>query len=167
MVKAVFLSLAALLAIIAGGAMLWPLLRAGKRAIWGTLVGSIAVATVGLYLWLGTPAALRLYREYLAARGMGAVLLDPEHQQQFMDLVYRIKSGDLGEEVQAGMAQLVDRLQATGAEALIAGCTEVPLVYDGFGGRLMFVDPGAETARRCVDVCLGHAPAPPVHTSAF
>ncbi len=59
MVKAVFLSLAALLAIIAGGAMLWPLLRAGKRAIWGTLVGSIAVATVGLYLWLGTPAALQ------------------------------------------------------------------------------------------------------------
>jgi len=59
MVKAVFLSLAALLAATAGGAMLWPLLRAGKRAIWGTLVASMAVATVGLYLWLGTPAALQ------------------------------------------------------------------------------------------------------------
>jgi len=59
MVKAVFLSLAALLAAVAGGAMLWPLLRAGKRAIWGTLVASMAVATVGLYLWLGTPAALQ------------------------------------------------------------------------------------------------------------
>lgn len=116
---------------------------------------------------LGTPVALRLYREYLAARGMGAVLLDAEHQQRFMELIYRIKAGDLGEEVQAGMAQLVDRLEATGAEALIAGCTEVPLVYDGFGARLMFVDPSAETARRCVDVCLGHAPVPTVHTSAF
>ncbi|AUZ54904.1 cytochrome C biogenesis protein [Stenotrophomonas acidaminiphila] len=59
MVKAVFLSLAALLAAVAGGAMLWPLLRAGKRAIWGTLAGAMAVATVGLYLWLGTPAALQ------------------------------------------------------------------------------------------------------------
>ncbi len=59
MVKAVFLSLAALLAATAGGIMLWPLLRAGKRAIWGTLVASMVVATVGLYLWLGTPAALQ------------------------------------------------------------------------------------------------------------
>lgn len=59
MVKAIFLSLAALLAATAGGIMLWPLLRAGKRAIWGTLVASMVVATVGLYLWLGTPAALQ------------------------------------------------------------------------------------------------------------
>lgn len=59
MVKAVFLSLAALLAATTGGIMLWPLLRAGKRAIWGTLVTSMVVATVGLYLWLGTPAALQ------------------------------------------------------------------------------------------------------------
>jgi len=59
MVKALFLSLAALLAAIAGGAMLWPLLRAGKRAIWATLVGAMVVATVGLYLWLGTPSALQ------------------------------------------------------------------------------------------------------------
>ncbi|KQN98240.1 MULTISPECIES: tetratricopeptide repeat protein [Stenotrophomonas] len=59
MVKAVFLSLAALLAATAGGIMLWPLLRAGKRAIWGTLVASMVVATVGLYLWLGTPTALQ------------------------------------------------------------------------------------------------------------
>lgn len=59
MVKALFLSLAALLAATAGGAMLWPLLRAGKRAIWATLVGAMMVATVGLYLWLGTPSALQ------------------------------------------------------------------------------------------------------------
>ncbi len=59
MVNAVFLSLAGLLAAIAGGIALWPLLRAGKRAIWGTLVASMVVATLGLYLWLGTPAALQ------------------------------------------------------------------------------------------------------------
>ena len=116
---------------------------------------------------LGTPAALRLYREYLAARGLGAVMLGPEHQQQFMDLIYRIKAGDTGDEVQAGMADLADQLTSAGAEALIAGCTEAPLVYDGFSARMMFVDPGAETARRCVDVCTGREPVPPVHTSAF
>lgn len=59
MVNGLFLSLAALLAAITGGIVLWPLLRAGKRGIWITLIATMAVATVGLYQWLGTPAALQ------------------------------------------------------------------------------------------------------------
>lgn len=116
---------------------------------------------------LGSPAALKLYREYLAARGLGAVMLGPEHQQAFMDLVARIKAGDVGETVRAGLVELVEALSSTGAEAVIAGCTEVPLALDGFDARMTFIDPGAETARRCVEVCLGHEPVPPVHSSAF
>ena len=62
MVKAVFLSLAALLAIIAGGAMLWPLLRAGKRATFapswkydaiGIALGAIAaIGVIHGHRWL-------------------------------------------------------------------------------------------------------------------
>ncbi|KRG42721.1 cytochrome C biogenesis protein [Stenotrophomonas pictorum JCM 9942] len=59
MVSGLFLALAGLLAAVAGGWMLWPLLRAGKRGIWGTLVAAMVVATIGLYQWLGTPAALQ------------------------------------------------------------------------------------------------------------
>ena len=45
---------------------------------------------------LGTRQALKLYREYLAAQGMGMVTLEPERQEAFMALIYRIKRGERG-----------------------------------------------------------------------
>ncbi|SBV35922.1 putative C-type cytochrome biogenesis protein [uncultured Stenotrophomonas sp.] len=56
----VFMALAGLLAAVVGGVTLLPLLRAGKRGIWGTLVAAMVVATLGLYQWQGTPAALQV-----------------------------------------------------------------------------------------------------------
>ncbi|KRG65915.1 cytochrome C biogenesis protein [Stenotrophomonas humi] len=59
MVNTAFLAGAALLAAVTTGLTLWPLWRSGKRGIWATLVGTLVVATLGLYQWLGTPAALQ------------------------------------------------------------------------------------------------------------
>ena len=45
-----------------------------------------------------------------------------------MALLHRIKAGDVGAEARAEMVDIAGALQAAGAEAIIAGCTEVPLV---------------------------------------
>ncbi|WP_442684201.1 tetratricopeptide repeat protein [Stenotrophomonas sp. JC08] len=66
MVTKVFLLLAALLAALCGGAMLWPLFRAGKRRLWGALVAGMVVGTLGLYQLLGTPAGLQPQAELAA-----------------------------------------------------------------------------------------------------
>ncbi|MBA4013294.1 MAG: aspartate racemase [Phenylobacterium sp.] len=109
---------------------------------------------------LGTRDALKLYREYLAAQGMGMVTLEPERQEAFMALIYRIKRGERGPEVREAMAALTADLAAGGAEAIIAGCTEVPLVLGADDIRLPFIDAGEALARRCVAVCLGLEPVP-------
>ena len=111
---------------------------------------------------LGTREALKLYREYLAAQGMGIVTLAPDRQEVFMDLIYQIKRGDLSSSVRSEMAALAADLAAGGAEAIIAGCTEVPLVYQHGSGRLPFIDAGEALARRCVSVCLGLEPVPAI-----
>lgn len=111
---------------------------------------------------LGTKGALKLYREYLAARGMGLVSLPPERQEAFMEALYRIKSGDDGDDVKRIMKGFADELVKAGAEVLVAGCTEVPLVLDPEDVRVELVDPGDLLARRCVAVCLGFEPAPQV-----
>jgi aspartate racemase len=114
---------------------------------------------------LGTKGALKLYREYLAARAMGLVALSPERQEAFMVTLYRIKSGDLGDDVTREMAGHAEALRKEGAEVLIAGCTEVPLVLDNSDVKLELIDPGDLLARRCVGVCLGWEPLPHVPVS--
>ncbi len=109
---------------------------------------------------LGARDAVRLYHEYIAAQGMGLVTMPRDDQARFMDLVGRIKAGDLGAAVREGMRQLAEVLVREGAEAVIAGCTEVPLVLDPGDVRAPLIDAGEELARRCVSVCLGLEPLP-------
>lgn len=97
---------------------------------------------------LGTPLALSLYTERLRAMGLEAVAPDADGQARFMTLLYRIKAGDLGPEVSKGMRTVADAL---GADAVIAGCTEVPLVIETLD--VPFIDAGLELAKRCVEVC--------------
>src|SRR5579859_7241508 len=113
---------------------------------------------------LGTKGALRLYREYLAAQAMGLVSLEPERQDEFMVTIYKIKGGDLGPAVRKEMAGYAADLVAAGAEAVVAGCTEAPLVLDAKDVRGPLIDPGELLARRCVAVCLGLEPVPTLPT---
>ena len=69
-----------------------------------------------------------LYQEALTKRGVKPVLLSADSQKTFMELIYRIKNGDTGDVVKRSMATLAKRLEAQGAEVIIAGCTEVPIV---------------------------------------
>lgn len=104
---------------------------------------------------LGTPGAVVLYGERLAEQGVRQVLLSDEDQATFMGLLYRIKGGDLGEEVRDGVRALAEALQASGAQAVVAGCTEVPLVLSPDQIDAPLIDAGELLARRCVAVCLG------------
>jgi aspartate racemase len=47
-----------------------------------------------------------------------------------MRLISAIKAGDKSSEVVASMRSLADGLAGRGAQAIVAGCTEVPLVLD-------------------------------------
>jgi len=109
---------------------------------------------------LGTRGAVKLYREYLAAQAMGLVTLPSERQEAFMQALYRIKAGDTGPAVRREMAGLAKELVAQGAEVVIAGCTEVPLVMGADDLRVEFVEPSELLAKRCVAVCLGMEAVP-------
>jgi aspartate racemase len=70
----------------------------------------------------------RLYQNAFEARGVNALFLADEAQLDFMNLLYRIKAGDIGDDVRRRMAAMALSLNARGAQAVIAACTEVPLV---------------------------------------
>ena len=80
-----------------------------------------------------------LYQAALTKAGIKPRLLSDDSQRTFMDLIYRIKSGDTGETVKRAMVTLARRLETQGAEVIIAGCTEIPIVLsaDDIDGELV------------------------------
>lgn len=84
-------------------------------------------AAVGILATDGCVAS-GVFQDALAERGARAVLPDSAETQALMRLVTRIKAGDRGEDVGAHMRRLAAALVARGADAIIAGCTEIPLV---------------------------------------
>jgi aspartate racemase len=68
-----------------------------------------------------------LYQDALAAAGYKAILWSEGELNDFMELVYRIKAGERDADIGAGILKLAASLVFSGAEVLIAGCTEIPL----------------------------------------
>lgn len=103
---------------------------------------------------LATPGGERLYADALAARGVEAVLLDGADREAFMARVYGVKRGDVGEAARAEMLRLAQVLAEAGAEALIAGCTEVPLLLKADTAPVPLTDSAEVLAQACVEACL-------------
>ena len=70
-----------------------------------------------------------------------------------MALIQRIKAGDSGAQARAEMAGLARALTAAGADAVIAGCTEVPLVLGREDVDAPLIDSMAVLAGACVTAC--------------
>ncbi|CAN5145923.1 amino acid racemase [soil metagenome] len=90
-------------------------------------VAALGVKRAGV---LAASAALDagLYQVALAERGIEPLTLSGDDLAAFMTLLYRIKAGATGEAERAEMLNLAAVLIAAGAEAVVSGCTEVPLV---------------------------------------
>jgi aspartate racemase len=72
-----------------------------------------------------------LYQEAFADVSIDVVVPIDADRASFMALLYRIKSGDKSPDVRRSMQNIARRLIDSGAEVIVAGCTEVPLVLDG------------------------------------
>ena len=91
-----------------------------------------------------------VFQQALAGRDRRAVLPDENEIETLMALITRIKAGDTGAEVADGMRELAAVLVARGAEVIVAGCTEIPLVLDADGVDVPLVSSTDELARATV-----------------
>jgi aspartate racemase len=82
---------------------------------------------VGVLATTGTRDA-RLYVNAFGRHGVETLEPESASHESLMRLIYRIKAGDKSREVRDAMRVLAEALVAAGAQAVVAGCTEVPLV---------------------------------------
>lgn len=111
---------------------------------------------------LATNGCLRagVYQSALAAAGLQAILQDDDEQNELMNLVDGIKAGVRGGEVAIAMRDLARALQNRGAQAIIAGCTEIPLVLDDAALSVPLISSTDILAQKTVQLARGELPLP-------
>jgi aspartate racemase len=85
------------------------------------------VDAVGLLATDGTVAA-RLYHDAYERDGVRTIAPRGDDQRTVMDAIYSVKRGAVDDAVRARLRLVAERLAAAGAQAIVAGCTEVPLL---------------------------------------
>jgi len=94
-----------------------------------TVAACAGLEAVGV---LTTTACLQseVYQKALVAENVSAVFPDDAELTELMRLINAIKSGDRSEAVSDGMRRVAEAQLEKGAEAIVAGCTEIPLVLN-------------------------------------
>jgi aspartate racemase len=117
---------------------------------------------IGLLATSGTIAS-RVYHEQAERHGCRLLTPDAQHQALVMEIIYGaqgVKAGILNEALRASLLQVMASLAAQGAEIMLLGCTELPLLMPQdeqfmLNGQLLPVlDPSEILARKCVALAL-------------
>jgi aspartate racemase len=106
-----------------------------------------SIKRVGLLASKGTIRS-GLYQKRLERFGIKIILPTDLDQESVMDVIYSVKSGNLA--VKKKAIEVSSRLIQDGAELIIAGCTEIPLVLEKGDISVPFIDPAVILARRAI-----------------
>lgn len=100
---------------------------------------------------LATSATLKtkLYEEKLVQAGINLILPTPELQEEIMNTIYGVKAGDYPT-AYAAIAKVLDHVQSRGAQGVIPGCTELPLVITKENCAVEIFDPTTILAQQVV-----------------
>jgi len=116
---------------------------------------------------LATDACLiaGVYQHALQTADKKPILPGTDDQHECMHLIARIKAGDANEEVRKRMVGLAERLIEAGANAVIAGCTEIPLVLGNNDIKVPLILSTDVLAKRTVALATGVAEMPDIDRS--
>jgi len=99
-----------------------------------------------------------IYQQAVAASGRQALVPDSDEMARLMDLIHAVKAGDKSAKITQGMESVANRLVEKGADVLIAGCTEIPIVFEGRNFPVPVVASTNVLAQRTVELAKGVRP---------
>jgi aspartate racemase len=92
-----------------------------------------------------------LYQDWLAGVGISLVLPDPASQDlEVMAAIRAVKAGERGIAAAEPLRRAAKRLVDRGAQAIIAGCTEIPLGLSPGAVEVPLLDPAVVLARALI-----------------
>ncbi|WP_316568598.1 amino acid racemase [Neobacillus sp. YIM B06451] len=104
---------------------------------------------VGLLATDGT-INTKLYQHSCISYDIHVIEPDVQMQTEVMEGIYAIKAGNLDTGF-LHLSKAADKLRDSGAEAIIAGCTEIPLVLKS-SEQMTIIDPTEILAKRVIEI---------------
>ena len=105
---------------------------------------------------LATDACLKsnLYQSAIHKAGMRVLLPSVGEQASIMKMVYKIKGGDQTSDIGNEMTNRANSLIQQGADVIVGGCTEIPLVISGERLTVPFISSTDVLAEKTVSMAM-------------
>ena len=101
-----------------------------------------------------------IYQDAITASGREALVPEKDGLDQRMRLISAIKAGNQGEDIRRSMQASANALIEQGADVIIAGCTEIPIVFEGENCSVPVIGSTNVLAQCTLDLAKGVKPVP-------
>ena len=96
-----------------------------------------------------------IYHQAIKSVDRTTLVLEQQDQKSCMQLIYDVKKGKYSKSTKTDMVRLADQLIQKGADIIIAGCTEIPLILDTKSINVPLVSSTEVLAKRTVEIAIG------------
>jgi aspartate racemase len=107
------------------------------------------IKKVGLLASIGVYKS-EIYHQHFKKFNIEVISPEEKGKEEVMKVIYAVKAGDLSDEIKKDVLKITQKLIDKGAEAIIAGCTEIPLILKEGDVSVPLIDPTQILARIAV-----------------
>jgi len=107
------------------------------------------IKKVGLLASIGVYRS-EIYHQHFKKFHIEVISPQEKDKEEIMKVIYTIKAGDLSKRVKKNILKIAQKLIDKGTEAIIAGCTEIPLILKEGDILVPLIDPTQILARIAV-----------------
>jgi aspartate racemase len=98
------------------------------------------IQRVGLLASIGTYKT-EIYHQQFKKFNIEVISPEEKDKEEVMKAICTVKAGDLSEEIKRNILKIAQKLIDKGAEAIISGCTEIPLILKEGDVSVPLIDP--------------------------
>lgn len=109
-----------------------------------------SIQTISLFATKGT-YKVKLYQSFLEEMGIQTLIPTEVEQSEIMEIIYQVKAGYELEHLRKQMIGIAKAQIKKGAQGVIAGCTEIPLVLKNGDIRIPVIDPTFILAQKAIE----------------
>ena len=107
------------------------------------------IKKIGLLASMGT-YKMEIYHQHFKKFNIEVISPEEKDKEEVMKVIYAVKAGDLSEKVKKNIIQIAQKLIDKGAEAIITGCTEIPLILKEGDIPVPLIDPTQVLAKMAI-----------------